>query len=147
MDTSDFIQKHNASQKLDLSKLNYTFKDKPLLVGGMAKEAYEVRKSGKDIDLIVSEVDYIALSKLYQNNLRDLFGDLGVVVYDFEIWKTIASYGYTFLSENAFELDNYKLVTLENLLFMTSLATSKEKYKLDFDLIIKRIFDLRYNRN
>ena len=48
-----------------LEKLNFNFSKKPLLVGGMAMEFYGLRKSGRDIDLVVAEEDVISLIKLY----------------------------------------------------------------------------------
>ncbi|MEI6296889.1 MAG: hypothetical protein WCO84_04570, partial [bacterium] len=87
--------------ELNLEKLKYKFTSKPLLIGGKAKEYYEIRKSGVDTDLVVTENDYLALSKMYPENLRDIFGDLGVCPLDFEIWKTIRGLNYDFLSEKA----------------------------------------------
>ena len=62
--------------KIDLNKLKYTFRSKPLLVGGLAMEYYGLRKAGDDIDFIVSGEDYEGLAKLYSENKKDLFGDL-----------------------------------------------------------------------
>ena len=129
-----------------LDKINYKFLDKPLLVGGKAKEFYKVRKSGADIDLIISSRDYDALSKIYPNNLKDLFGDLGVLIDEFEIWKTIALFDYEYLCEDSVELENYKVIALDKLLFMTTLAIEKEKYLNDAKLISQKILDIQYDK-
>lgn len=34
---------------------NLSFVEKPILIGGMAMEYYEMRKAGADIDLIISD--------------------------------------------------------------------------------------------
>ena len=85
---------------IDLSPLDYQFRHKPLLVGGRAKEYYGIRKSGTDIDLVVSNEDYEALARIYPDSLKDLYGDLGVCTKGFEIWKTICLFDYHFLSED-----------------------------------------------
>lgn len=131
---------------IDLSKLDYKFIHKPLLVGGRAKEFWGVRKSGPDIDFVIHNDDYKNLSKKYPNNLKDLYGDLGVVILGFEIWRTICSYDYHSLSENAETLDTYKIISLEKLLFLTALGIKKEKYERDLNLIVERIFALRYKK-
>ena len=35
----------------------YEFKDKPLLLGGGAMEYYNLRKTGKDLDIMISKRD------------------------------------------------------------------------------------------
>lgn len=130
--------------KIDLNKLNYKFKDKPLLIGGKAKEYYDIRKSGADIDFVVSEADYLGLSTKYSKNLKDLYGDLGVTIFEFEIWKTICLFNYDFLSDEAIEKDEYKIISLEKLLFLTSLAIKKEKYLDDLKLIVNKVLELKY---
>ncbi len=130
--------------KIDLAPLHYQFKSKPLLVGGKAKEYYGIRESGNDTDLIVTKDDYEALAKLYPKNLKDLWGDFGVCVFDFEIWKTICLFDYAYLSEKALEQDDYLIISLEKLLFLTALAMNKEKYHKDLELTVKKILEIRY---
>jgi len=130
--------------KIDLTKLHYPFTSKPLLVGGKAKEYYGIRESGNDTDLIVTKDDYEALAKLYPQNLKDLWGDFGVCVFDFEIWKTICLFDYAYLSEKAVEKDDYLIISLEKLLFLTALAMGKEKYHKDLELIVKKVLEIKY---
>lgn len=129
---------------LQLHLLNYKFKNKPLLIGGKAKEYYKIRKAGIDTDLIVTIKDYEGLKNSYPNNLVDLWGDLGIKVKGFEIWKTICLYGYDFLEEKSLEMKDYKIITLEKLLFLTALGIKKSKYQTDLKLIVKKIFSLQY---
>lgn len=130
---------------LHIEKLNYKFLEKPLLVGGKAKEYYGIRKSGLDIDFVITKDDYNNLSKQYLNNLKDLWGDSGICVFDFEIWKTICLFDYDFLSKDAIEKEEYLIISLDKLLFMTALAADKKpRYKIDLDLIVKKVFELQY---
>ncbi len=133
--------------QIDFSKLDFKFSVKPLLVGGRAMEYYGLRKSGKDIDLIVVGEDYLRLSQRYPESVRNLGGDLGVCVHDFEVWKWICMFDYGFLSRNAIEEDNIKVIHLEKLLFMKSLGISKEKYENDVKLIVQKIFDIQYGKD
>lgn len=122
-----------------LNKLNYSFTKKPLLVGGKAMEFYGLRRSGNDIDLITTKEDIAALIKLYPNRVKDLWGDLGVCPYEFEIWKTICLFDYDYYKKGAIEKNNYLIISLENLLFMKALAYKKEKYFKDFKNIVEKI--------
>ena len=121
--------------KIDLSKLNYSFKKKPILVGGKAMEFYGLRKSGEDIDLIATEEDMAALIKLYPNRVKDLWGDLGVCPFEFEIWRTINLLDYAYYSDNSTEKENFLIISIEKLLLMKALAMKKEKYLKDLELI------------
>jgi hypothetical protein len=122
---------------IPLNKLTYSFKNKPILVGGRAMEYYGLRKSGKDIDLIATEEDVLGLVKLYPTRVKDLWGDLGVCPFEFEIWKTIRFFDYSFYRENSIEKENYLIVSMEKLLFMKTLAIEKEKYLKDVMLIVQ----------
>jgi hypothetical protein len=128
---------------IDLNKLQYSFKKKPLLVGGMAMEYYGLRKSGKDIDLIATQEDVVELIKLYPHRLKNLWGDLGVCPYDFEIWRTINLFDYDYYTEKASEQDNILIISVEKLLVMKALAMKKEKYLEDTKLIVDHILSIQ----
>ena len=135
------------SLDIDLTKINYSFFHKPLLIGGKAMEYYELRKAGKDIDFVISTEDYEGLKKKYPDPKchRDLFGDLGVMVEEFEIWKCICLFDYEFLSENAIEKEEYLIISLEKLLFLKALAMKEEKYHRDLELIVQKILKKQYD--
>ena len=126
---------------IPLNKLSYTFKQKPIVVGGMAMEYYSLRKAGSDIDLIASGDDVKNLIIKYPNRVKDLYGDIGVCPFDFEIWKTINYYSYDFYKINAIEKDNFFIISLEKLLFMKTLVIEKESYLEDIKLIVQKIID------
>lgn len=124
---------------IPLEKLNYTFTKKPILVGGMAMEYYGLRKSGRDIDLIATEQDVLNLIKMYPDRVKDLYADLGVCPFEFEIWRTICFLNYDRLIENTIEEENVFVISLQNLLLMKALAMKKEKYLEDTKLIVEKM--------
>lgn len=126
---------------IPLHKLNYVFTKKPLLVGGMAMEYYGLRISGKDIDLIADEQDVVALIKMYPDRVKDLYCDLGVCPFEFEIWRSVQLFRYNDLIANAIEEKDYFVISLEKLLLLKSLVMKEEKYRNDVDLIGKHISD------
>jgi hypothetical protein len=135
------------SLNLDLGKLNYCFQAKPLLVGGKAMEYYQLRKAGADIDFVVCAQDYEHLAKLYPQNTKDLFGDLGVCIHPFEFWKGIVLFDYDFLSRGAVEQASLKIISLEKLLFLKALAISDTKYEADVRLIVEKIHNIQYGKD
>lgn len=126
---------------IDLDKLNYTFINKPLLIGGKAMELYGLRKTGNDIDFVVTEKDLVNLIKLYPDKIKDLSGDLGVCPFEFEIWKSISYFTYDELRQDAIEQENYLVISLEKLFFLKSLTLNIEKGLEDARLIAKKIIN------
>lgn len=131
---------------IDLSKLNYTFHRKPLLIGGKAMEYYELREAGNDIGFVLALEDYEGLKQAYQEPEfhRDLFGDLGVIVHELELWKWICLFDYDFLSKKAIEKEEYLIISLEKLLFLKALAMKEEKYHKDLELVVQKILNVQY---
>lgn len=130
--------------ELNFEKLNYTFTYKPLLVGGKAMEYYGLRKAGNDIDLVIHAKDHKNLKEKYPNNIKDLYGDIGICEFEFEVWNQICTFDYDYLRENAIEEENYLVVSLEKLLFMKALAMKIPKYHDDMEMIVKLILDKAY---
>jgi len=143
-------------------KLNFKFKYKPLLIGGLAMEYYGLRKSGKDIDFVLSKTDHKRLKtkmdKLGMKYLKgrntsgyknkpefiDLYGDQGILIYELEMWNQILRFDYDFLSRDAIEKHKYFIISLEKLLFLKALGIKKEKYLNDTKLIVQKIIDDQY---
>lgn len=132
---------------IDLAKLHYTFQTKPLLIGGKAMEFYGLRPAGDDIDFVIARTDYAGLTILYHEHTKDLFGDLGVCVYEFELWTSINLFDYSFLAANAIETEDYLVISLEKLLFLKALAIQQPKNERDLRLIVKKILDIQYNKD
>lgn len=129
---------------IDLAKLNFTFSTKPLLIGGMAMEYYGLRQSGADIDFVVTPEDYERLAAQYPDHLKEIWGDLGVCPFAFEIWKSICLFGYEQLSQGAVEEADYLVISLEKLLLLKAMGMNVEKYHRDLELIVDRIKQLQY---
>jgi len=129
---------------IELSKLDYTFSTKPLLIGGKAMEYYGLRQSGNDIDFVITPADYERLSRKYPDNLKDLWGDLGVCVYGFEIWKSICLFDYEYLSSGTLNQGEYLIICLERLLFLKALGMKEEKYRRDLELIVQKVLNDKY---
>lgn len=132
---------------INLLKLNYTFHSKPLLIGGKAMEFYGLRPAGDDIDFVITRDDYANLATRYPEHTKDLFGDLGVCIYEFELWTCICLFDYDVLSADAIETEDYLVISLERLLFLKALAMHEPKYERDLRLIVKKILDIQYGKD
>ena len=129
--------------QLTLKKLDFMFSKPPLVIGGWAMEYYGLRKCGADIDLVAPAADIEQLARRYPHRIKDLWGDLGVCPFDFEIWKSICLFDYDYLSEGAEDIGEVLLITLEKLLF-TRLLMRKQRYTDDAKLIVERILTDKY---
>jgi hypothetical protein len=129
---------------IPLQKLNYAFLKKPLLVGGKAMQYYGLRQAGADIDFIADQEDVYNLIRLYPARVKDLWGDLGVCPFEFEIWKSICLFTYPDLCANALDEGTFLVISLEKLLIMKVLAMHIEKYRVDTQLIIQDLLKRRY---
>lgn len=110
-------------------------------------EYYGLRE-GNDIDFVVSEEDYNALAKKHPDSKKELFGDLGLVIDDFEFWISICLFDYKKLNQDAVDQGEYLVISLEKLLLLKALGMSKsEKYKKDLELIVKKILDIQYGKD
>ena len=133
-----------TTMKIDLSRLNFSFKTPPLLIGGKAMEFYNLRPAGADVDFVITAQDYERLAEQYPGYLRDLWGDKGVCVFEFEIWKSICLFDYAFLAQGVLEQDGYCVISLEKLLFLKALGMKVDKYHRDLELLVERVVHDRY---
>jgi hypothetical protein len=129
---------------IDLSRLNFSFSAPPLLIGGKAMEYYGLRPAGADVDFVICAEDYERLAQQYPGLLKDLWGDLGVCVYEFEIWRSICLFRYDELGAGALELENYRVISLEKLLFLKALAMKIDKYHHDLELVVDKVLKEKY---
>lgn len=121
------------------------FTERPIVIGGMAMEYYGMRKSGADIDLVISNEDYLAITEKYPDKRKDIYGDLGVVISEFEIWRSIALLDYDFFLKDAVDEGNILVVSLDRLLLMRVCAMEVEKYRKD--LITMKEYYYEHFRN
>ena len=132
-------------RSIDLKKLDFEFTSKPLLIGGKAMEYYGLRKAGADIDFVIAAEDYERLARKYPDDLREIGGDLGVFVFEFEIWKSICLFDYQFLAVGAIERDAYLIISLDRLLFLKALGMKEKKYHKDLELIVDKVLQVQYD--
>lgn len=125
-------------EKLKANDLH--FEKKPILIGGMAMEYYDMRKSGADIDLLICDKDYQVLANKNPDNRKDIWGDLGVVIDSFEIWRSIALLDYDFYLKDAIDEGVAYVVSLDRLLFMRVIAMDVKKYMNDLMLMKEYYF-------
>ena len=104
-------------------------------------EYYNLRKSGTDIDFIADEKDVLALIKMYPDRVKDLYADLGVCPFEFEIWRSINYFTYNDMKTNAIEENDFLVISLEKLLIMKSFVIKEEKYRMDMELVAQHIID------
>jgi hypothetical protein len=126
------------------SKLHFSVK--PILIGGMAMEYYGMRKSGADIDLIITDEDYKNLAMQYPEKKKDLFGDLGLVIDNFEIWRSIAHLDYNFYKKEAMEEDEVFIISIDRLLWSRVCAMEVEKYRNDLMLMKEYYYKIYTNQ-
>ncbi|ULQ59459.1 hypothetical protein K7I13_13420 [Brucepastera parasyntrophica] len=132
--------------EINLDVLQFDFTHKPLLIGGLAMEFYGLRKAGADIDLVVSPEDHKKLMEKYPENIKDLYGDIGICEYGFEIWNRICTFDYDYLRENAEEQDTFLVVSPERLLFLKALGMEIPKYHRDLELVVEFILNKAYGK-
>ncbi len=107
---------------INIQKLGYTFLDKPVIVGGLAMEYYGLRKHGDDVDFIVTDRDYQRLKVQFPNNRKDVWGDFGILVNGFELFRSIYRFDHAHYSQGAIEFTNYKIVGIDLLFRMKVFA-------------------------
>ena len=107
-------------------------------------EYYGLRKAGADIDFVISLRDHENLKKLYPEAIKDLYGDIGVCEFEFEIWNQICRFNYEELRVGAIEEEDILIISLERLLFLKTLAIKKEKYYQDVVLLVDEILRRKY---
>jgi hypothetical protein len=131
---------------INIQKLGYEFLDKPVIVGGLAMEYYGLRKHGDDVDFIVTERDYQRLKVKFPNNRKDVWGDFGVLVDGFELFRSIYKFDHAHYSLGAIELTNYKIVSIDLLFRMKVFAIGVAKKHASDVQLLKEYYQQFQNR-
>ena len=129
--TNEIISKIAAQ----LQQIDFVFTQKPIVIGGKAMEYYGIRKAGADIDLVICDADYKRLSQLHPDNRKDIYGDLGVIIEPFEIWRSISLFDYDFYTAGAIEYEKLKMLSLDKLFLTRVFAMGVEKHMNDLELM------------
>ena len=134
----------------------YKFDKKPLVVGGLAMEYYGIRKTGHDYDYMVSKTDWKKLKKIHPKKIN-LFGGktekeidatINLKKEKVDLISTLYQHNYNHLSKGSINFDNYKIISLEKLLFLKTIDAVWKKTKKsinDQKLIINHIIKNKYN--
>lgn len=110
-------------------------------------EYYGIRKAGADIDFVIHATDHTRLASRYPDHIKDVYGDIGIIEYEFEIWNTICTFDYDQLRKDAVEEDAYLVVSIEKLLMLKAIAMkADEKYRRDVELIADFILQKAYKK-
>jgi hypothetical protein len=121
---------------INIQKLGYEFLDQPVIVGGLAMEYYGLRRHGDDIDFIVTDRDYQRLKARFPENRKDVWGDFGLLVNGFEMFRSIFKFDHAHYSLGAIEMTNYKIVSVDMLFRMKVFALGvAEKHNRDVGLL------------
>jgi hypothetical protein len=121
---------------IDIQNLGFEFLDKPVIVGGLAMEYYGLRKHGDDIDFIVTDRDYQRLKVRFPENRKDVWGDFGILVHGFELFRSIYKFDHAHYSQGAVELTNYKIIGIDMLFRMKVFALGvAAKHDKDVELL------------
>lgn len=136
----------------------YTFIDTPILLGGGAMDYYGLRKTGHDLDIMISERDKTEL--LNRGYTLNLFGgktekDIDSTFSDFagtgvDLVVTLNQYSYVFFKNSAVTCGSHKdllVMSLEHLLLTKVFAgeySGEPKHKTDITLILKGIEKQQY---
>lgn len=159
----DFELKSKAKNFVDVSKLDFKFKNPPLLVSGVAMMYHGFRESDKDIDMVLSVEDHKNLSlKLapqaeileedhevgYKDSPQfvDLYDDHGILIYEYELWDSIMLFDYQDLVVDAIKEDGYLVISLEKLLILSTIrGTKKKRYMEDAIRIAGELLEEKYD--
>ena len=143
-----------------LKKVKYKFKHPPLVVGGYALQYYGIRKAGHDLDVMVSSTDWKELKKIYPKNInlfggkteKDVDATINLKEINVDLIKTLVMNNYKDMSKNSIKLENFKIISLKNLIYLKSFPivlidnNSKNRHAKDIERIIKFIIKKNYSK-
>ncbi len=127
------------------NKHNFKFKHKPILLGGGAYEHYKLRKTGSDLDVMISNEDKKRIKNLgYELNLfggkteKDIDSSFtNFAELDIDLMITINQYGYDFFVKRAIHGPTHDLLVMgiEDLLMTKVFAVKYQTEQFPDDLI------------
>jgi hypothetical protein len=130
------MEESELERAINIEKLGYEFLDKPVIFGGLAMEYYGLRKHGDDVDFLVTNCDYQRLKVQFPNNRKDIWGDFGIQVHGFEMFRSIYRLDHAHYSLGAIELQHYFVVSIDTLFRMKAFALGvAPKHDADLQLL------------
>ena len=125
--------------------INYKFKHPPILIGGKAMEFYKLRKSGDDIDFVISKVDYNALSKIYPPNHFMPSQTPAITVknkIDTDYFLHLYNLDYDALKINSIKHNNMLVISKIDLILLKSMTAFDKKNKIGISTKNKNLKDI-----
>ncbi len=119
----------------NMEGLGLFFQSKPIIIGGLAMEYYGLRRCGDYMDFVITNDDYETTLAMFFEEQKDVWGDLGFRIKDYELFRSISLFDYEFYLQGAVELEDFYVLSLDKLLFTRVLAMKNEKHKEDLRLI------------
>ena len=151
----------NYLEPLETLGTIYTFTDNPILLGGGAMEYYGLRKTGHDLDIMISQRDKRELLK--RGYTPNLFGgktdkEVDSTFSNFagtgvDLVVTLNQYGYGFFKSSSVACGGHNgllVMSLEHLLLTKVFAgeySGEPKHKIDIKLVLKGIEKQQYPAN
>jgi len=136
----------DVADTIRIERLHYQFIDKPLIVGGLAMEYYGLRKHGDDVDFIITDRDYQNLKRKYPKNRKDVWGDFGLAIQDFELFRSMYKFDYSYYTQGSIALGDFLIVGIDMLFRMKIYAMyAGEKHREDVDRL-RGFFDKNQNQ-
>jgi hypothetical protein len=120
----------------------FSFKYPPILVGGKAMEHYGLRKTGHDIDYIISKFDYDKLSKIQEPNVYMPEQTPAITYKDTDYFLNLYQYDYKYLKNNAIKKGNILVISKEDLILVKSMTAFDKKNKIGKAVIKKNLNDI-----
>ena len=127
------------------NKHDFKFRHKPILLGGGAYEHYKLRKTGHDLDVMISNEDKKRIKNLgYELNLfggkneKDIDSSFtNFAELDIDLMITINQYGYDFFVKRAIRGPTHDLLVMgiEDLLMTKVFAVKYQTEQFPDDLI------------
>ena len=120
----------------------FKFKYPPILVGGKAMEFYGLRKTGHDIDYIVSKYDYERLSKIEAPNPWMPEQTPGITYrggkMDVDYFLNLYQYDYNYLKKNAIKNKKILVISKEDLILVKAMTAFDKKNKRIGKMTVKK---------
>ncbi len=133
--------KPQISQTIREHIQRFALADKPVLIRGRALEYYGIRQPDEhydaDYDFIVSQRDYETLKEAYPGHLRDIYGDQGVTVGQWEFWTSFCAFSYDELAGDAEDAGEYLVVSVPKMLMLKVLVMHQAPRRYADVLLIK----------
>jgi len=119
------------------------FSAKPILIGGAALAFHGVKPLDDDYDFIVSPKNFTQLQQVEDLKKLQMDDDLGLGIENFEFWLSIHGYQYDFWLEHAIDEEDFYVLSLEKLTFMTAMVADQPHYYQDLMLLINKIKSIK----